>query len=218
MKRIFRALMAMLALWFVTPTSAAEIVYIAGGNASGMLNGSGFSGPMQVTSFGDLSTRQPCTNNGVVVAGCQFVFNNDLFISSQDFGVLRVLGPSISFFNDGPNVFGFSLLGVSPQLPVYTFAFVNVGNFSPAFASWDGISDIGALTNWGINGPPNVFIATDGGTLTLQTAAPTGASFAALNLAASVPEPASWAMMILGFALVGGAMRRRSQVGKPLLA
>jgi hypothetical protein len=27
--------------------------------------------------------------------------------------------------------------------------------------------------------------------------------------AAAVPEPASWAMMISGFGLVGGAMRRR---------
>lgn len=28
--------------------------------------------------------------------------------------------------------------------------------------------------------------------------------------AAAVPEPASWAMMIAGFGLVGGALRRRS--------
>jgi hypothetical protein len=26
----------------------------------------------------------------------------------------------------------------------------------------------------------------------------------------SVPEPASWAMMIAGFGLIGGAMRRRA--------
>lgn len=31
-----------------------------------------------------------------------------------------------------------------------------------------------------------------------------------LNDVAAVPEPASWAMMIAGFGLVGGAMRRRS--------
>lgn len=31
-----------------------------------------------------------------------------------------------------------------------------------------------------------------------------------VNFAAAVPEPATWAMMILGFGLVGAAMRRRS--------
>jgi hypothetical protein len=30
-----------------------------------------------------------------------------------------------------------------------------------------------------------------------------------LNFTAAVPEPASWAMLVIGFALVGGVMRRR---------
>ena len=34
-------------------------------------------------------------------------------------------------------------------------------------------------------------------------------SWAGANAAADAPEPASWAMMVGGFALVGGAMRRR---------
>jgi hypothetical protein len=29
------------------------------------------------------------------------------------------------------------------------------------------------------------------------------------GLTASVPEPATWAMMIVGFGMVGGALRRR---------
>lgn len=33
-----------------------------------------------------------------------------------------------------------------------------------------------------------------------------------LGLGAAVPEPASWAMMIAGFGLVGAAMRRRTKV------
>lgn len=33
-----------------------------------------------------------------------------------------------------------------------------------------------------------------------------------LNIASAVPEPATWAMMIAGFGLVGGAMRRRNTV------
>lgn len=36
-----------------------------------------------------------------------------------------------------------------------------------------------------------------------------GVSLSISPLAAAVPEPATWAMMILGFGLVGGALRRR---------
>ncbi|WP_240047501.1 PEPxxWA-CTERM sorting domain-containing protein [Sphingomonas panacisoli] len=35
-------------------------------------------------------------------------------------------------------------------------------------------------------------------------------SFTVTPATAAVPEPATWAMMIMGFGLVGGAMRRRS--------
>ncbi|MEO9470373.1 PEPxxWA-CTERM sorting domain-containing protein [Parasphingorhabdus sp.] len=41
-----------------------------------------------------------------------------------------------------------------------------------------------------------------------------------LDITSSVPEPATWAMMILGFGLVGGAMRRRKTLttAQPALA
>ena len=34
----------------------------------------------------------------------------------------------------------------------------------------------------------------------------------AITDAATVPEPASWALMIAGFGMVGGAIRRRASV------
>lgn len=37
-----------------------------------------------------------------------------------------------------------------------------------------------------------------------------GAALDNVSVSAAVPEPAAWAMMIIGFGLVGGAMRRRS--------
>jgi hypothetical protein len=40
----------------------------------------------------------------------------------------------------------------------------------------------------------------------------TPAFFFDANLGGAVPEPATWAMLITGFGLVGGAMRRRSKV------
>jgi len=35
-------------------------------------------------------------------------------------------------------------------------------------------------------------------------------AFRSATVTGAVPEPATWAMMIAGFGLVGGAMRRRS--------
>lgn len=43
-----------------------------------------------------------------------------------------------------------------------------------------------------------------------QDAGAFGAALDNVSVEAVVPEPATWAMMILGFGLVGGAMRRRS--------
>lgn len=37
-------------------------------------------------------------------------------------------------------------------------------------------------------------------------------TFEAMNVAGTVPEPASWALMVGGFGLVGGALRRRQSV------
>lgn len=53
---------------------------------------------------------------------------------------------------------------------------------------------------------------TSGALLTGATFASTYDAFEFDNLAVAVPEPAAWAMMIFGFALVGGALRRRSAV------
>ena len=51
---------------------------------------------------------------------------------------------------------------------------------------------------------------TSGALLTGATFATPNDAFEFDNLAVAVPEPAAWAMMIFGFALVGGALRRRS--------
>ena len=44
-----------------------------------------------------------------------------------------------------------------------------------------------------------------------QTSTPVTLTGTVARLTAAVPEPASWAMMVGGFALVGGALRRRSR-------
>ena len=37
-------------------------------------------------------------------------------------------------------------------------------------------------------------------------------NYTPVDVAAAVPEPTTWAMMIMGFGLVGSAMRRRNAV------
>jgi len=53
---------------------------------------------------------------------------------------------------------------------------------------------------------------TSGPLLTGATFTSTYNAFEIDNVAVAVPEPAAWAMMIFGFALVGGALRRRPSV------
>jgi len=63
------------------------------------------------------------------------------------------------------------------------------------------------------------FLADAGQTITSINFASSQNSFEIDDLAVSaVPEPATWAMMIGGFGLVGGAMRRRRSVGTSVTA
>jgi len=57
-----------------------------------------------------------------------------------------------------------------------------------------------------------IFDANGGPKIVGATFASTGNSFEFDNLAAAVPEPATWAMMIFGFGAVAGAMRHRRRV------
>lgn len=59
----------------------------------------------------------------------------------------------------------------------------------------------------------SLVFATDAGTLSFRTGPGTSLAYSAvIDGAIPVPEPAAWAMLIVGFALTGGAMRRRRVV------
>lgn len=69
--------------------------------------------------------------------------------------------------------------------------------------------DSGSRTDSQTNGVVS-YAVTSGALISGATFASAGGnSFEFDNLAAAVPEPAMWGMMILGFGLVGGALRRR---------
>ena len=75
----------------------------------------------------------------------------------------------------------------------------------------------------GLTYNPNVVFPTDGGSIRLNLSQSFGYAVAGgqaiygndrlgvVTLAAGVPEPATWAMMIVGFGLIGAAARRRQQ-------
>ena len=84
--------------------------------------------------------------------------------------------------------------------------------FSGGQITNDPAFDSGNQTSTETNGTVSYRI-TSGSLITGATFAASGNSFEFDNLAVSaVPEPAAWGMMILGFGLVGGVMRRKPSV------
>jgi hypothetical protein len=103
-----------------------------------------------------------------------------------------------------------------------------VFNFDPDLVTFTGGDISGGGTVSTVSGPTGASIQIDrlglpqgfqtltiNGTLTPSTA-PGGNSFARiggqLNLTGIVPEPTTWALFILGFGVIGGALRRRNGV------
>lgn len=78
----------------------------------------------------------------------------------------------------------------------------------------------GSNGDQGLPGTNGVFTLTGtGGTKFTSIQLSSGSnSFEIDNLAVAVPEPSTWALMILGFGLVGGAMRRRTTALKGAFA
>lgn len=90
--------------------------------------------------------------------------------------------------------------------------FTTVGDIAPAFSTFDatlGNADRLLTIRFDLPGEPFGLIlgGVEGGTDFRIDFTP-GAGPASLTLLASVPEPASWALMILGFGAVGTALRR----------
>ena len=101
--------------------------------------------------------------------------------------------------------------------------FVTIGATSTGYGSNNGLGTLGPQTTGGYYATAAQAFALDATTSMFTLAAPQTVKFwifddflsdnsggVSLNVAA-IPEPASWAMLIAGFGLVGAAMRRRTQ-------
>lgn len=182
----------------VTPASAATIVYNFGGTFSG-INGGPFADVNAVfTGVGDTDSVADLGDNTSAISLSSF--------SAVAGGLTYNFTTPVSFFvNRGQN-----FAGIINQ--AYSTGFVRFFGSSPtAFTSYDGVS---SLANTGAT------FYTDGATAAYNTdrgdvlvTGASGLSFSA-DIASPAPEPATWAMMLLGFGVIGYALRRRITVSE----
>jgi hypothetical protein len=175
------ALAAASAMVLAAPAMAATITYTLTGNFQGTLNGQAFDTFATFTGVGDTNTFDGTT---VQLSSLKAVAGGVTYTS---------LSQGYAFNNQGNGLSGFGTAS--------GFDFLGFTGLSTAY---DVNTAIGATPlTYAYGGQP---FPTDNG-----TAAFSGASnviFSA-SVAGAVPEPATWAMMICGVGMVGGAMRRR---------
>ncbi len=155
-------------------------------------------------------------------------------------GFIEVVNPgadatetnSTTAFND---TFLFTILGSSGDVNaqvgtiLLNVAGQQIQNINFSSITLDGhdffkTSALGAAEQWSCCGPlgldfgdlaPGTYAINLMGTLTGNVAGSYSGTLNVARVSGAVPEPATWAMMLLGFAGVGFAMRRRRQ---PVLA
>jgi hypothetical protein len=197
---------AVLSLLAGSSAWAAQITYTARGTASAVVEGFGvFSGRFTAVGVGDTNSYfVPFgfpTVNAVVLNSLTLTIGSDSVVG---------LEPTVFYTNPPFGVGGFNSLHPSAPFGILTvlgFSFASpnsydaIGNFGPA-----AIAGSGSQT-----GPGPFAYATNAGLAYFQSV--TIDSFeAALSSTPSVPEPASWAMMIAGFGIAGAALRRKTVV------
>lgn len=131
-------------------------------------------------------------------------FTNSAVVSGgQEFVVGAAPNPAIGLnFNGG----GLRISNISGGALLLTQTIVSLADLSKAFTSAN-------LLNSSIVGFTGSDVSIQGGVLRLNFAGTVWARNSTANIAlataSAVPEPATWAMMLLGFGAMGAAMRSR---------
>jgi hypothetical protein len=166
------------------PAAAATITYTLSGTFTGTLDGNFFSTDAVFTGVAD--------TNGPQTYGQEF---HDLTSLKAVAGGVTYNSVNTGYLYTYPN---FGSAGFGTLTNGYFVAFNGAFGF-------DGVSNYAPTPVTGFGAVNQAFV-TDKGTAYINTA--TNLTFSA-SLAGAVPEPATWAMMIGGIGMVGGAMRRR---------
>ena len=107
---------------------------------------------------------------------------------------------------------GFSFGGVAADFPAFAFNFpsdipLSIPDTNPILT----VLQVGPPIDVLVNGPP---IRTAGAIFAYDAPVQVGTWSVSVSAALDTPEPATWAMMVLGFGGIGAALRRR----RPTLA
>ncbi len=186
-KRFFVAVLGVSAICAPVAANAVPIVYTITGDYSGSVGGQDFSGFAALAGIGDTADY----------------FNPDSSVTAVTLSSLTFTVNGVSSLIDGSNVFF-----VNRFAGTGGFALSTGGSFRTLlqtndFLTYDGRSSFSSTIADAVATPYS--FSTGAGKVTVSAAS--NVRFAA---AAGVPEPASWALMILGFGVVGYALRRKT--------
>lgn len=175
--------------------NAGVVTYHITGVGSGLLAGNLFVGsPFDFTLVGNTSNKQ---NGGFYVEIDPLVSATfAVSLGTGSFSIptrLGIAGTTV-FFGRSASINGFDLFDFRVSPPA---------DFFSAFGPIPG-NAVFALQQF-------IDVSTSGGLLSLSSASGVQIS-AAVAAAPGVPEPTNWAMMVVGFGMVGFAARRRSGV------
>ena len=205
---------ALLAAVIAVPASAATSVSFAGG--SGAL-------PADVTVFENFESYAAGTP-GASIGTNAFVYSGSVdgnsarpaYGSTGNFATV-LTGGSYTVSFGATNAFSF-VLGSLDTYNTLTLRYAD--GSSQDYVGGQIINDLTFPSGNQVSGETNgvvTYRVTSGPKLTGATFTSSANSFEFDNLAAgAVPEPATWAMMIGGFGLIGAASRRRARVATVL--
>ena len=182
-----------------SPSFGAMITYTLEATASGSLNG---------TAFTDETVILSMTNNTTNVTGGPSFFENvgttTVSVSVGGGSAVTFTDPIQVFSNKSLTAVGFEDLSSDDILD----------SVSASFASYDLKTSIGPIVGSSEIDPGSSF-PTTGGAFVL-TSVGESATFTAATSA--IPEPSTWAMMLIGFAGLGYAGYRRARAAHATLA